>query len=235
MTIRRKVRWFFYVKNYAEQIFLIKEIILCTLIFRWLFGQTERCSKKSYTNERFVYIFLFQALTKSSKIVASLHNTSHFKKVDNLSWMLIIVSIVFTVCQVCIVSSDTFDWQWNIFTEITFFQSETGYRRPIALNLNGHLLRLSFLWSIGQSWTFSPTFNNLNIFGLLQVPVLVSSVIKTIDVALNYDNEILNKIHDYLVVLVNMLMSVNSATNFIIYVVCGTEFRKTLKDLIQLR
>ena len=64
---------------------------------------------------------------------------------------------------------------------------------------------------------------------------MVSSVIKTIDVALNYDNEIINKIHDYLVVLVNMLMSLNSATNFIIYVVCGTEFRKTLKDLILLR
>ena len=75
----------------------------------------------------------------------------------------------------------------------------------------------------------------LNISGLFQVPVLVSSVIKTIDVALNYDNEIINKIHDYLVVFVNMLMSINSATNFIVYLVCGTEFRKTVKDFILLR
>ena len=133
----------------------------------------------------------------------------------------------------------SFFWYFRLTVKYIYrnklFQSETGYRRPITLHLNGQLMRLSFLWSIGQSWTFSPTFNNLNILGLLQVPVLVSSVIKTIDVALNYDNEIINKIHDYLVVLVNMLMSVNSATNFIIYVVCGTEFRKTLKDLIQLR
>ena len=39
-------------------------------------------------------------------------------------------------------------------------------------------------------------------------------------------------IHVYSAIIVNMPMSLNSATNFIIYVICETEFWKTLKELI---
>ncbi len=61
--------------------------------------------------------------------------------------------------------------------------------------------------------------------------MLISSVVKTVNVTLDYEVELLHDIHDYMVIVVNMLMSFNSATNFIIYVVCGTEFRKTLRSV----
>ncbi len=64
------------------------------------------------------------------------------------------------------------------------------------------------------------------------VPVIVSSVLKTINVTLTYEVVLLRNVHDYLVV-VNMLMSFNSATNFIIYVICGTEFRNTVKGCLK--
>ena len=69
------------------------------------------------------------------------------------------------------------------------------------------------------------------LFLLFQTPVLISTIIKTINVAIEYENKILRDIHDYMVIVVNMLMSFNSATNFLIYLVCGSDFRKTLKML----
>ena len=49
---------------------------------------------------------------------------------------------------------------------------------------------------------------------------------------MDYEVDLLHDIHDYMVIVVNMLMSFNSATNFVIYVICGTEFRKTLQELM---
>ena len=38
---------------------------------------------------------------------------------------------------------------------------------------------------------------------------------------MDYEVDLLHDIHDYMVIVVNMLMSFNSATNFVIYVICG--------------
>ena len=38
---------------------------------------------------------------------------------------------------------------------------------------------------------------------------------------MDYEVDLLHDIHDYMVIVVNMLMSFNSATNFLIYVICG--------------
>ena len=64
---------------------------------------------------------------------------------------------------------------------------------------------------------------------------LVSLILKTVKIATNYEDILLDRFHDYMVIAVNTLNSFNSATNFIIYIICGTEFRKTCANLFCLR
>ena len=64
---------------------------------------------------------------------------------------------------------------------------------------------------------------------------LISVILKTIKIATNYEDFVLDRFHDYLVIAVNTLNSFNSATNFIIYVICGTEFRTTCLQLFYIR
>ena len=69
------------------------------------------------------------------------------------------------------------------------------------------------------------------VFVCCQVTIIISCGFNTANVALDYNNKVIQNIHDYFVVIANTFLSFGSATNFIIYVVCGTHFKRTLKSM----
>ena len=132
--------------------------------YKWYCSHWVIESKKSYLNVLVDFHISFQALTKSSRIVAFSHNNTHFKKVDNLSWMLIIVSIVFTICQVWFIEfllillnkSETFCRNDQVFFVIFVRNRSSGFKN----------LWISLLWPIWGDQAFSPVFNYIDIFGI---------------------------------------------------------------------
>ena len=67
------------------------------------------------------------------------------------------------------------------------------------------------------------------VFIVCQTPSVISAVLNSVKRIFNLKVKQLNNFHQYFVIVCNMLLTVNSATNMLIYFTCGTEFRQTIK------
>ena len=72
------------------------------------------------------------------------------------------------------------------------------------------------------------------VFLVCQIPPCLSAVLNSVKRTFKLKILALNDFHNFFVVICNMLLTVNSATNFIIYILCGSEFKRTLRQIFPL-
>ena len=72
------------------------------------------------------------------------------------------------------------------------------------------------------------------VFISCKLPAWINSFLRSLAHIFKISNKVFKDFRSYSAVVSNMLLSVSSATNFIIYFVCGSKFKGTLKELFPL-